>query len=113
MPMTMILTTRGPRDELDKEIERISDLLSDLRRIREHGSPPGGVLAAAPLLDDWSPAARNVPCLVGRPQGHPHLSERKAAVTSPLCLLSLEQGFARTASRFWRLGRAATEASDV
>lgn len=111
--MTILLTAPGWRDQLDTEIERVSDLLRDLCHLRDHGLPPGHILAAAPLLDDWSPAARKVPCLVGRPHGHPHVSGRKAAVTSPLCFLSLEQGFARTASRFWRLGDAAAEVSDV
>ncbi len=111
--MTILLTAHGWRDQLDIEIEPVSDLLHDLQRLRDHGSPSGDVLAAAPLFDDWSLASRMVPCLMGRPHGHPHVSGRKDAVTSALCLLSLEQGFARTGSRFWRLGAAAKEASNV
>lgn len=111
--MTIILTDRGRSDALDAEIERVRDLLIDLRRLREHGSPPSDVLAEAPLLDCWRPAARTVPCLVGRPSGHPRVSSRRHAMTSPLLVLSTELGFARTESRIWRLGTAATERFDA
>lgn len=111
--MTIILTARGWPDALDAEIARVRNILLDLRHLRDHGSPPGDVLAEAPFLDDWCPAARAVPCLVGQPSGHPHVSSRRRAMTSPLLVLSTELGFARTESRIWRLGTAATERFDA
>ncbi|WP_062013019.1 DUF6634 family protein [Aureimonas sp. AU4] len=111
--MTVILPFVGWSDELDQEIERTAELLRDLRYLRDHAMPPPCVLERAPLLDGWSPALRSVACLVGRPHSHPHLSGRRSAATSPLRVLSLEDGFARTESRFYRLGRPATERTDA
>ncbi|MBB3952919.1 DUF6634 family protein [Aureimonas jatrophae] len=111
--MTVILPSAGWSDELDQEIERSAELLRDLRHLRDHTTPPRSVLERAPLLDGWSPAIRSVACLVGRPHGHPRLSGRRPAATSPLRVISLEDGFARTESRFYRLGRPATETTDA
>ncbi|KQT86842.1 hypothetical protein [Aurantimonas sp. Leaf443] len=111
--MTIILTSRRRSDALDAEILRVRDLLLDLHHLREHGMPPSGVLAKAPLFSDWRPAARMVPCLVGQPSGHPHVSGRRRAMTSPLWVLSTELGFARTESRIWRLEAAALERFDA
>lgn len=111
--MTVILHSAGWSDELDQEIERTAELLRDLRHLRDHTVPPPGFLERSPLLDDWTPAVRSVACLVGWPQDHPHLSGRRAAATSPLRVLSFEDGFARTESRFYRLGRPATERTDA
>ncbi len=111
--MTVILTARGRLDQLDAEIALVRDLLRDLRHLRKLGSPPSDVLAEAPLLDNWCPATRMVPCLVGQPSGHAHVSGRRHATTSPLWVLSTELGFARTESRIWRLGTAATGRFDA
>lgn len=111
--MTVILHCTGWSDALDREVERTAELLRDLRHMRDNGMLPPGVLERAPLLDGWSPAVRSVACLVGMPHGHPRLSGRRFAATSPLRVLSLEDGFARTESRFYRLGTPATEQTDA
>lgn len=111
--MTVILQSAGWSDELDQEIERTAELLCDLRHLRDQRMPPPGVLQRAPILDGWSPAVRPVACLVGRPLGRPRLSGRRSAATSLLRVLSLADGYARTESRFYRLGRPATERADA
>ncbi|WAJ29462.1 DUF6634 family protein [Antarcticirhabdus aurantiaca] len=111
--MPVLLTAAVRSDELDIEIERAAELLRDLKHLREHVRPSMETLHQAPVLHGWSPAFRPVACLHGRPSGHPRLSGRQDALTSPLYVLSLELGFARTESRFWRLGTPAVEASDA
>jgi len=111
--MTVILHSAVWLDELDQEIERTAELLRDLRHLRDHTMPLPSILERAPLLDGWSPAVRSVACLIGQPHGHPRLSGRRGAATSPLRVLSLEDGFARTESCFYRLGTPATERTDA
>ncbi|WP_019995397.1 DUF6634 family protein [Aureimonas ureilytica] len=103
--MPIILAGGAPCvGELDAEIARLTELVRDLTRIRDGVAPTAPELDAAPVLSDWRAATRLVDCLVGRPSGHPHLSGERDAVTSPLWLLDEDRGYARSESRFWRLG---------
>ncbi|OOY27842.1 hypothetical protein BMI90_11615 [Thioclava sp. L04-15] len=59
-----------------------------------HQRPSVGELSAAPLLESWCPIVEDdVPLLVGRVSGHPHLREGARVRTSPL-----------SCNRFYRLG---------
>lgn len=102
--MPVLLTANGRPDELDREIERVAVLLRDLRLLRDDPNHLEGAIKGAPSIEAWSPAVRPVTCLHGRPTGHPRLPPDRAALTSPLRVLSVELGFVRTESRFWRLG---------
>jgi hypothetical protein len=65
-------------------------------------------LAAAPTLHDWSFGITGTGslCLNGmRVSGHPHLPDGEAVLTSALVFLSPTRGIARTASRWYLLGR--------
>ncbi|MDF2811745.1 MAG: hypothetical protein K0S56_2776 [Microvirga sp.] len=88
-----------------REIDRLLRLAADLRAIREGSSPSQTDLIEAPILDNWAPMIRPIPCLVGDVSGHPLLpgSARKIA-TSDLWVLADHQGWARTLSRWYRLG---------
>jgi hypothetical protein len=69
----------------------------------EFGGPrPGERIVVS--IDDWTPARRAVPCLVGRPTGHPILPDRDPIWTSELFFLDVNRGLARTFSRWYRLG---------
>lgn len=62
--------------------------------------------AAAPRIDRWSAILhRDAVSLIGRVTGHPHLRPGARAVTSPLLRIAPAAGWARTWSRFYRLGR--------
>lgn len=67
--------------------------------------PTEGEFAAAPLLDGWEVVrdAFDYTILYGRVTGHPTL-KGPAIRTSPLLRLNLPAGWARTYSRFYRLG---------
>lgn len=50
------------------------------------------------------------PALVGEIHGHPRLGDCVNAHTSPLIWISIKTGFARTKSRYYRLGKPAPRA---
>lgn len=65
-------------------------------------------LAEAPLAETWIPLVKDgtdLPVLWGYVTGHPLLGDRFIR-TSPLIGLSRETGWARTFSRWYRLGEA-------
>lgn len=107
--MPVFLTPFAGSDVLDREIESTSALLRDLQYLRDHREPSDVMLAGAPILTDWSSALRMVPCLRGRPTGHPVVHDGGDAVTSPLRVVALDAGYVRTDNRFWLLGAPAME----
>lgn len=70
-------------------------------------APTARDLAAAPFLTGWRhclvPSVERV--LIGTAEEHPRLPGRRNIVTSRLLALDGEAGWARTVSRFYRLGR--------
>jgi len=88
------------------EIERLQRLAVDLMSIRDGRGPTEADLADAPFLEGWSRERRPAFCLVGRAFGHPRLTGAgQPVMTSDLWVLNEEQGWARTISRWYRLGR--------
>jgi hypothetical protein len=70
--------------------------------------PPEDLATDAPLLDRWLVAHRPVACLLGQSTGHPLLpGVNREIVTSDLMLMSRDHEWARTLSRWYRLGRPA------
>lgn len=62
-------------------------------------------LRRAPILDLWLPGMfRDAPCLWGQVQDHPVLG-RDDIISSPLVGLDVDRGWARSCSRWYRLGR--------
>lgn len=96
----------GNDEVLDREISRLERLLVDLRHIRIYGVPDEVSLQAAPILDRWSRSFTTALCLVGSSTGHPILSGTDRYIaTSDLCVISERGSWARTRSRYYRLGR--------
>jgi hypothetical protein len=70
----------------------------------ERGRPVPPVLQMAPLLTDWVPAITPQGVhLIGRVTGHPLLRDC-AAATTPLWFADPDGAWARSLSRFYRLG---------
>ncbi|MCA0058051.1 DUF6634 family protein [Mesorhizobium sp. B261B1A] len=101
-----------PTDEmLIFQVDRLLALAADLERVRR-GAPPE-VMAdeEAPILDRWILAQRVVASLAGLSTGHPQLvGQGRLINTSDLWLLSEDRTWARTLSRWYKLGRPAEQA---
>lgn len=89
---------------------RVAALLADMEKIQQ-GLPPAAMARReAPILDRWILASTMVPCLAGLSTGHPLLvGENRLICTSDLWLLSQDRTWARTLSRWYRLGRPADQ----
>lgn len=100
------------RDEaFERELRRLAGLVADIERIRGGASPEALAGAETPILDRWVFGQRLVPCLAGLSTGHPRLpGENRLIGTSDLWLLSEDRNWARTLSRWYRLGRPADHA---
>ncbi|SKA31679.1 DUF6634 family protein [Consotaella salsifontis] len=101
--MSILIAADGTVLNLD-ELDLLHRLVADLERIQNGDRPTRGDLADAPILDNWSLAMRLQPCLVGQVHGHPSIARGHRSVTSQLHLFAPHHGYARTLSRFYRLG---------
>lgn len=77
-------------------------------------APPGTdpyEFGEPPLIDRWTILRKfwfRFPALGGDIRGHPLLGDVTNAYTSPLVWICTETGFARTVSRYYRLGQRAS-----
>lgn len=93
--------------EFLRVVGQLSSLASDMERIRDGMSPQELVDTDVPLLDTWSVGLRSAQCLLGQSTGHPRLiGENRPIATSDLWLMSSDFTWARTLSRWYRLGRS-------
>lgn len=88
--------------------QRLWELADDLAVIKAGQGPSDAELDAAPVLNDWYLAPEMSLVLVGRVEGHPVLGSRWIR-TSLLYHFDELRSFARTLSRFYRLGRRRDE----
>ncbi|MGO6791073.1 hypothetical protein ACCT17_34160 [Rhizobium ruizarguesonis] len=82
-------------------------LIAKLRQLADDLEDIDRCLAARPptaSFNSWTLGRRTVPCLVGRPMGHPSITDGKSACSSELFYFDEERGIARTMSRWYRLG---------
>lgn len=83
---------------------RLRTLADDCERLALGRKVLPILLAKAPLLEDWVPTVTALGVqLVGRVSGHP-LHGDSAIVTSPLWFADPDGTWARTLSRYYRLG---------
>jgi len=87
---------------LSQDLVSLCDHLDALTQ----AEPETIVLADAPRIDRWCAAVvDDLPVLLGVVTGHPLLRECARTMTSPLIRIALDKGWARTFSRYYRLGR--------
>ena len=99
---------RGAGEQLAVESARIRALLCDMERIVEGVLPETLVSEEPPLLDRWLLGNVLTPALVGLSTGHPVLpGTNRPIATSQVFLMSADMSWARTLSRWYRLGRPA------
>jgi hypothetical protein len=92
------------RDALIRTAVRLRRLAADMIEIAEGRAPTEADLFDAPILDQYIIAAGAVQCLMGIQSGHPILTGALVE-TSELHAMSAAGGWARTTSRYYRLGR--------
>lgn len=99
---------------VSREIERLEKLAADLRAIRDRNGPTAAELSGAPFLNNWSQEVRPAQCLVGYVADHPVIpGVGRPVITSDLWVLAENQGWARTLSRWYLLGRRQPASSPV
>ena len=96
-----IATCCGSLDALQ---EPLIKLLHDIRDLRVGEMPRSLDLKAAPIINQWSYGLVPVRCLAGSVRGHPILGNMARIHTSELILVDPDRGWARTWSRYYRLG---------
>lgn len=91
------------------EAVRMEAALAAFDRLTAGNAPDHHDLVLAPILSGWrrSLVPSVEPVLIGTVEGHPHLSGRRRVATSRLLALDPAAGWARTLSRWYRLGSAA------
>jgi hypothetical protein len=96
-----LITQRGSLKSLEDDLTR---LLSDIRSLRAGGLPHSEDLRGAPIIEQWSCGLIPAGCIVGSVRGHPILGNRARIHTSHLVFIDPDHGWARTWSRYYRLG---------
>lgn len=93
------------------DIARLRKLCADLEAIIGGWRPSAADLNDAPLITTWRHAVvlSPDPVLTGTVTRHPRIAEGRPTLTSPLYAIDAQAGWARTLSRFYRLGRAGGE----
>ena len=103
-PMTIFIGPGGKTTgDLASELARLESLLVDLERIGSGQMPSEEDLAKAPLLHPWGISTTQHLCLFGKVEGHPILRGPRIRTTE-IWLLAPKLGWARTLSRYYRLG---------
>lgn len=96
------------RERLAKEIKALKALVGDLERLLNGEHPHQDDLEGAPVIDNWDFDLRPATCLVGTFLNHPRLGPIVPnGITSELWYLDPVRKYARTFSRFYRLGKPA------
>ena len=106
----MLLFCQGLQNDsrLEAEVARIKRLATDMERILEGALPETLVSEEPPVLDRWLLGNVLTPALVGLSTGHPALpGTNRPIATSQVLLMSADMSWARTLSRWYRLGRPA------
>lgn len=92
---------------LAETISALDKLVNDLKVLRDGKQPDLNLLDNSPLLNEWVRTTRALPCLEGMVLEHPKLGSRRLITTSELFYVDPQLHFARTYSRFYRLGKPA------
>lgn len=112
----MVKFNPGEQDQGERfevEFGRLSALLADMSALRRGAYPEDLAGGEAPALDRWLVAQRPIPCLAGLSSGHPRLfGTGRPIATSDLWLMSADNSWARSLSRWYRLGRPAIHTGD-
>ena len=102
--MTVTIRAGKILGDISYQLARLEQLTIDIDRLAGGVFPDPEAIAAAPLLDCWTPATRPTPCLIGYCRDHPRL-HGPLIVTTDLWIMAPELGWCRTLGRYYRLGK--------
>lgn len=105
-----VVNRNGLQHDIAAELRQLRSLLEDLEQIAA-GHLPSVELVDAPFLDSYRRSVKSAWCLIGEVQGHP-ICHGPLIKTSELWAISPELGWARTFSRYYRLGSPADNHDD-
>ena len=108
--MHILSSDPASRAALWHDIPKLERLIVDLKSLADGGVPSARTLAASPLLEQYQMRSGRGLSLAGHCVDHPNLIG-PAIYTSNLWVLAPHHGWARTYSRFYRLGRHLAEES--
>lgn len=110
--MTILVLPSGRPTQIEEHLDRLRRLVIDVEALAFGRHPSAAELAEAPILESWALAARTVPCLTGRFLGHPKIRSGRDGVTSDIWIHAPGHGYARTLSRWYRLGEPAARSGE-
>jgi hypothetical protein len=96
-----------PYDNLDSLQDSLERLLRDIRDLQGRRLRPLVDLDAAPTINDWSYGFFPTLSLFGSVRNHPLLGNCSQIHTSQVMLIDPDGGWARTWSRYYKLGAPA------
>ena len=99
--MSILHPSRADLRAAAAQARRLADALD---RLSADGGPSRADLAEAPILTYWEPVRRFAPALMGVVDGHPTIRPNRSTVTSELFAMDGDALWARTWSRWYRLG---------
>lgn len=91
------------------DVRKLRKLADDLERLSAGHTPTDADLANAARVNAYEITARPVPVLYGLNEGHPNLVSDTPQSTQ-LWVLNQQEGWARTYSRYYRLGQSLKDA---
>jgi hypothetical protein len=106
--MPIIISHQGMLGDLWDDIARLENLTADLKKVADGKLPPIRVLDESPMLHNWRLSSIPVPRLEGECRNHPLLNG-PIIRTSDIWIMAPDLGWARTLSRFYRLGKPADD----
>lgn len=84
-------------------VQRLRAMCDDVDAVLAGLPPTERLLARAPLLTGWEAAPYEAICLIGQVSGHPLIDDGPLR-SSQVYMIDPDQRWARTISRFYRLG---------
>ncbi len=91
-------------ERFELQLQRLKALVADMEAVRQQKMQKA-LPEVAPILEQWALTYRPALCLTGLSTGHPRLvGTDRSIITSDLQLISFDQMWARTTSRWHRLG---------
>lgn len=102
--MTIFNRGPGPFPHLASDAVKYRALADDLDELARGIHPNAERLSEAPILFEWKLRINPIPHLLGIVMGHPKIPDGSSCRTSELITIDVGQRYARTFSRFYRLG---------